>query len=392
MAESLSRGGAGAGAAATAAESIVFARSRESIANGIVNQQRRIRGVKMITESFSLPAEWEPHRATWIAWPHRQSDWPGKSRVIGHVYSEIVRALSRFEDVEILVPSAESLAVAKRMVRRYGADTQRVHFHIRDTNRSWLRDSGAITVRDEQNELIALDWHFNAWAKYEDWALDDGVPEFMAHVRDRRRVQPLHNGKRLVLEGGSIDGNGAGLLLTTEECLLSPIQERNHGSGRADYESVFRQYLGIEKVLWLNRGIHGDDTHGHVDDLARFVGPSTIVTVVENDPADANYAPLQENLERLRGYTDMAGRKLEIVPLPMPRAVMYAGQRLPASYANFYIANGIVLVPTFNDPRDRTALEILAELFPEREVVGIHSVDLVWGLGTLHCLSQQEPQ
>ena len=365
-----------------------------------------------------MPAEWEPHRATWLAWPHRRSDWPGKSRVIPHVYGEIVRILSRHEEIHIVVRADADRTVAKRILRKYAPCAGNVHWEVFATDRSWLRDSGVIfafspgannasaaSVDSAQGrgvhsaeplftpgaKKVALDWGFNAWAKYDDWTHDDLLPAFVADRLKCDSHQPHHNNRRVVLEGGSIDVNGAGLMLTTEECLLSKVQERNPGFARADYETVFDQFLGVKKVLWLNKGIAGDDTHGHVDDLARFVNRNTIVTVVENDPADANYAPLQENHERLRGFTGLDGHKLEIVPLPMPRPMHYAGQRLPASYANFYIANGVVLVPTFNDPADRVALGILADLFPEREVVGIHSVDLVWGLGTLHCMTQQEP-
>ncbi len=343
------------------------------------------------TETFRMPAEWEPHRATWLAWPHRRSDWPGKFPIIPHVYGEIIRVLSRYEAMHILVRSAKEQVAAGRILRKYGPNAANLHFEICDTDRSWLRDSGPIFAISKSGTKTALDWRFNAWAKYDDWTRDDLLPTYTAHVAKVPRVKPEHNGRRVVLEGGSIDVNGAGLMLTTEECLLSEVQERNPGFVRADYEAVFDAYLGVKKVLWLNKGIAGDDTHGHVDDLARFVNPRTIVTVVEDDASDDNYAPLQENLEWLRGYTDLDGRKLEIVPLPMPRPMHYSGQRIPASYANFYIANGVVLVPTFNDPKDRVALGILAELFPDREVVGIHCVDLVWGLGTLHCMTQQEP-
>ena len=338
-----------------------------------------------------MPAEWEPHRATWLAWPHRRSDWPGKFRVIAHVYGEIIRVLSRHEPVHIVVRSVADLGAAKRILRKYDADPANVHWEVRATDRSWVRDSGPIFAFDARGTKTALDWHFNAWAKYDDWKRDDTLPEFVAECRGVPRVQPMFGDHRVVLEGGRIDVNGAGLMLTTEECLLSDVQQRNPGMGRTDYETVFDEYLGVEKVLWLNKGIAGDDTHGHVDDLARFVGPRTVVTVVEDDPADANSAPLLENFERLMGFTDLDGHRLEVVRLPMPRPMVYAGQRLPASYANFYIANGVVLVPTFNDPADRLALGILAELFPGREVIGIHCVDLVWGLGTLHCMTQQEP-
>jgi agmatine deiminase len=341
--------------------------------------------------TYRMPAEWEQHGGTWLAWPHRTSDWPGKITTIVTVYAEIIKAVSRNEIVHLIVPNPVVAACAQAHCVAAHVNMDNLQIHECSTDRSWLRDSGPIFVKNSAGNPIALDWHFNAWAKYRNWKKDDRVPEFVASVRQVARVQPMHNGKRVVLEGGSIDLNGQGLLLTTEECLLSPVQQRNPTFGRADYEAVFHEFLGVEKVLWLNRGIAGDDTHGHVDDLARFVGRNTIVTVLESNPIDDNYAPLQENLDRLKGFTDQNGGKFTIVPLPMPRPVWYDNLRLPASYANFYIGNGIVIVPTFNDPADRVALGILAELFPSREVVGIHCTDLVWGLGTLHCMTQQEP-
>ncbi len=335
---------------------------------------------------FQMPAEWETHAGTWLAWPHRESDWPGKFACIPPVYGEICRVLTQYEPVFLVVADSSMQADAVMQFTASGVNLNRVHFYHASTNRSWLRDSGAIFVRDVANQLTALDWRFNAWAKYEDWQQDDALPGKMATWLNRPAVQPQFQGQPVVLEGGSIDVNGTGRLLTTEECLLSPVQQRNPGLNRADYEAVFRQYLGISETIWLSCGIVGDDTHGHVDDLARFVNPDTVVLVVEQNPHDENYAPLQENRERLQG---VAG--LNVVELPMPQPVYYDGQRLPASYANFLIANGVVLVPTFNDPADRQVLGLLAELFPTRDVIGIHSVDLVWGLGTLHCMSQQQP-
>jgi agmatine deiminase len=340
---------------------------------------------------YCMPAEWAPHQATWLAWPHCHSDWPGKFSAIPLVYAEIVRRLHGAEPVNILVNDAGAQRRATAGLKRVGVDLRRINFQHVPTDRVWMRDSGPTFLLNAHGQKAFLDWRFNAWAKYDDWQKDDAVPSKLAPSLACRSWQPAWNGRRVVLEGGSIDVNGEGLLLTTEECLLSPVQERNPGLARGDYERVFADYLGVKKVLWLNRGIAGDDTHGHVDDLARFVNPRTVVAVVEHNPADGNYRPLQENLERLRGMTDVHGKRLEIVPLPMPEPLYFAGQRLPASYANFYIANGIVLVPTFNDPNDRFALGILAELCPNRKVVGIHAVDLVWGLGTLHCMTQQEP-
>jgi agmatine deiminase len=348
-------------------------------------------------QGFRLPAEWEPHAATWLAWPHQRADWPGKFNVIPWVYVEIVRHLHAAERVHILVQSPAVRRQAERKLRHAGVDLGRVDFHEILMDRGWVRDSGPLgVVRDTATgrEAALVRFGFNAWAKYDNWHRDAELPALVGQALGLPVVaatRPDGSGRPAILEGGSIDGNSQGCLLTTEECLLSDVQQRNPGLTRADYERLFADYFGIRKVLWLGRGIAGDDTHGHVDDLARFVGPRTVVAVVEDDPADVNYAPLRENLERLRGATDPDGRLLEVVPLPMPRPLGFDGQRLPASYANFYIANDRVLVPTFNDPNDRRALGVLAELFPDRTVLGIHAVDLVWGLGTLHCLTQQEP-
>jgi agmatine deiminase len=342
------------------------------------------------TPNYRMPAEWEPQAATWLAWPHRKSDWPGKFSPIRWVYGEIVRTLARYGHVQIVIDESQAREV-KQVLRKVGAEMSRIRLHTLPTDRSWLRDSGAIFVQDAGKQKVALNWHFNGWAKYPDWTLDAHVPKLMAEVSGVPRVQPKWSEHRIVLEGGSIDVNGQGLMLTTEECLLSKTQERNPPMNRADYEAVFRQYLGVQKVLWLNRGIAGDDTHGHVDDLARFVDANTIVIAVEDDKQDENFEPLQENWVRIHEMTNLAGEPFRIVPLPMPRPVIFDGQRLPASYANFYIANGVVIVPTFNDPADHVALKTLSDLFPTRDVIGIYSGDLVFGLGTLHCLTQQEP-
>ncbi|NBO93174.1 MAG: agmatine deiminase family protein, partial [Planctomycetia bacterium] len=260
-----------------------------------------------------------------------------------------------------------------------------------ESDDAWMRDVGPTGVVDRHGEVRGVDWHFNAWAKYNNWHDDDRLPQQIADYLGVERLQPTLNGRRIVLEGGSIDVDGDGLLLTTEECLLSDVQARNPGLTRDQIETVLKENLGVRAVVWLHRGIAGDDTHGHIDDCTRFVAPRTVLTAVEDDAGDANYEPLRENLERLRAFRDPQGQRLEVVTLPMPSPLEFDGQRLPASYANFYIANGRVMVPTFNDTRDREALRIIADLFPGREVVGIHAVDLVWGLGTLHCLTQQEP-
>lgn len=341
---------------------------------------------------WRMPAEWEPHEATWIAWPKNRSDWPGKFAPIPWVYAEIVRHLHVGERVHLLVDDTQVEVRVRKVLRRAGVNLEQVRFFYLPTDRVWTRDYGPLFLTGPGGAVGVTDWLFNAWAKYPDWQRDNEIPGEVAALLELPSWQPECRGRRVVLEGGSIDVNGQGLLLTTEECMLSEVQQRNPELSRADLERVFADYLGVKKVLWLNRGIAGDDTHGHIDDLARFTDPRTIVTVVEENEYDENYAPLRENLELLRGMTDVDGHKLHVVKLPMPEPVVFRGQRLPASYANFYIANDRVLVPTFNAPQDRLALGVLAELFPDRKVVGIHAVDLVWGLGTLHCLTQQQPR
>ncbi|HTX41748.1 MAG TPA: agmatine deiminase family protein [Acidobacteriaceae bacterium] len=350
---------------------------------------------------FRMPAEWEPHRATWIAWPHNLRDWPGKLLPIPWVYAEIVRHLSRAEDVHILVNNAALERRATGVLRRAGANLSRVKFHQWKTDRVWTRDSGPIFVKRDrlgsQAERLAItNWKFNAWAKYPDWRHDDQIPARVAdslHLPQCTPTIATPNGPhRVVLEGGSIDVNGQGTLITTEECLLSEVQRRNPGVSRQQLEKVLRDYLGIEQVIWLNRGIVGDDTHGHVDDIARFVGPNTIVAAVEPNRRDENHLPLEENLDRLKSARNLQGRPFRVIELPMPEPVIFDRQRLPASYANFYIANGRVLVPTLNHSVDRKALNILADAFPSREVVGIYCGDLIWGLGAVHCMTQQQPE
>jgi agmatine deiminase len=329
---------------------------------------------------YRMPAEWAPHAATWLAWPHNREDWPGKFAPIAWVYCDIVRKLARVERVRILVEDEDLEQDARGKLKRAGADLNAVEFFRGGTDRVWTRDYCPLFVKGPQGEVAITNWRFNGWAKYDNWKRDDSVPSALAKRLKMRQWKP-----GLVLEGGSIDVNGAGLLLTTEECLLSPVQARNPGLSREQIEQALSDYLGVDKVVWLGRGIAGDDTHGHVDDLARFVSPETVVLVSEPDRSDANYEPLRENREILRRYP------LRVVKVPMPAPVVFNGQRLPASYANFYIANRLVLVPTFNDPADRVALDTLARLFTDREVVGIHALDLVWGLGTLHCMTQQQP-
>jgi len=343
---------------------------------------------------YRMPAEWEPHAATILGWPHEPKDWPGKLAPIPWVYGEVVRHLTPGERVRILVDDAASEKRARGLLTRVGVDLGQVDFFRIPTDRSWTRDTCPLFVkRDRDGAVAATDWKFNGWAKYPNHRRDDAVPARLAARLGRERFVAMGGdpARQVVLEGGSIEVDGAGTLMTTEECLLSPIQARNPELTREELDIALADYLGIRKVLWLGEGIAGDDTHGHVDDLARFVGPHTVVLASETNPGDANFRALAENRERLEAVTTADGERIDVVRLPMPAPVMLDGIRLPASYANFYIGNAAVLVPTFNDPADRRALGILAELFPTRKVVGIHAVDLVWGLGTLHCMTQQEP-
>ncbi|HEX5437612.1 MAG TPA: agmatine deiminase family protein [Gemmatimonadaceae bacterium] len=341
-----------------------------------------------------MPAEWAPHDATWLAWPHHHADWPGKFETIPWVYAEIVRVLYEHERVEILCHDDDVRAQAIATLRAHGIDLRCVRCHIVPTDRSWLRDSGPTGVLEPDGAMHWVAWRFNGWAKYENHTCDAGVALAVAELSGRPVEQAIRpdTGAPLVLEGGGIETNGEGTLLVTEEWLLSDEQVRNPGLGRSGYERAFARYLGIDRTIWLGAGCVGDDTHGHVDDVARFVDAHTIVLAYEADPADANHARSAGNLRRLEHAAEGMPGGLRIVPIPFPRPVIMDGVRLPASYANFYIANGVVLVPTFNDVSDRVALATLAELFPGRAVVGIHAVDLVWGLGTLHCLTQQEPR
>jgi agmatine deiminase len=392
-----------------------------------------------------MPAEWEPHAATWLAWPHYRDDWPGKFEPIPWVYAEIIRNLAKHERVELIVRNAAAARQARRVLERADAPSANIRFHRWPTNRVWLRDSGCIFVTSGQSgfanfptsratnaremghpvnscpSLIPLKLRFNGWAKYSNWRHDEKIGSLIAKAaiptsrakgaremghptiptlfrkeRERRVghpqvIHPLSDGKRVVLEGGSIDVNGAGTIITTEECLLSKVQERNPHMTRVHYEKVFADYLGCSNTIWLGRGIAGDDTHGHVDDLTRFVAKDTVVTMVEHNSKDENHAPLLANLRRLEAARDQDGKQLTIVEFPMPQPVVFEGRRLPASYANFYIANGVVLVPVFNCTNDRIALNTLAQLFPTREIIPIYSGDFIWGLGAMHCMTQQQP-
>lgn len=338
-----------------------------------------------------MPAEWEPHSATWIAWPHHEPDWPGKLEAVMWAYAEIVRALSRSEVVEILCNDMDSCEVAAGRLASHHVDSSLFRLHIVPTDRVWLRDSAPTAVLRD-GSLHWVGWTFNGWAKYDNYSSDALVPDVVRDIsrRPMLRAQRPDGMGPLVLEGGGIETNGAGTLLVTEEWLLSDVQVRNPGMTRKQYEEAFATYLGISRTVWLGEGCVGDDTHGHVDDVARFTAVDTVVLAYEEDPADENHARSRDNLRRLEHASGR--RPLRVIKLPFPEPVMMRGDRLPASYANFYVCNTAVLVPTFNDPADRIALHTLADLFPGRRVVGIHATDLVWGLGTIHCLTQQQPK
>lgn len=369
---------------------------------------------------YRMPAEWEPHASTWLAWPHFRGDWPGKFDPIPWVYAEIIRNLARHERVSLIVQSEREEKRVRAVLEQADAFSDNVCLHRWRTDRVWTRDSGCIfltcgagtpardnrggheftravdaprkrTALAPEGTTLALHFQFNAWAKYDNYKDDAKLGARMAKAADARVVHPMSGEERVVLEGGAIDVNGRGTLLTTEECLLSTTQQRNPSMDRTAYEQLFADYFGIQSVIWLGEGIEGDDTHGHVDDLARFVAPDTVVTMIESNAQRANYSALQHNLGRLKAARDQEGERLNVVEIPMPRPVVFEGRLLPASYANFYIANGVVLVPVFNDPNDRIALNTLAELFRDREIVPIYSGDLIWGFGAMHCMTQQEP-
>jgi agmatine deiminase len=363
--------------------------------------------IEMITKQspvelgYSMPAEWAPHAATWLGWPHNESDWPDKIDTIRWVYGEMVRKITQGEIVRLLVRSKAEAKLAASYLKRAKCDLKKVQFVVHPTNRGWTRDSGPIHVtrsvprsalRTPRSEKAIVHFHFNAWAKYSNWQFDTKVPETAAALLKRPLFDAQFNGKKFVIEGGGIEVNGRGTLLTTEECYQHPsIQVRNKGMTKAQYDEQFKKYLGVKNVLWLVAGPVGDDTHGHIDDICRFTDHKTLVLIKETNKKDPNYKPLEENWERIQDLRLEDGSKPEVVALPMPAPLYYKDWRLPASYANFYIANSCVIVPTFNDPNDRVALGILGELFRDRPVIGIHAVDLVLGFGSLHCLTQQEP-
>jgi agmatine deiminase len=340
---------------------------------------------------YAMPAEWEPHAATWLGWPHHANDWPGKFEVIPWIYGEMIRKISAGESIRLLVRHEQDKQFAHHICKSVGVDLRKIKFVIHPTNRGWTRDTGPIFVKRE-NETAIVHFHFNGWAKYDNWRKDTRVPETAAKLLGKKLFHAECNGKPFVIEGGGIELNGRGTLISTEECYLDPkIQVRNPGLGKKEIETTLKNYLGTKNIFWLAKGPKGDDTHGHIDDICRFVNAETLVLVREKNPRDENYRSLAENWERIKDLRLENGAKPEIVELPMPSPLYFDGVRLPASYANFYIGNAAVIVPTFNDPNDRVALGILGELFRDRPVIGIHAVDLVWGFGSLHCLTQQQP-
>jgi agmatine deiminase len=346
----------------------------------------------MTTNNRRFPAEWENQQGILLCFPHNGKDWPGKFEAIQWAFVEFIKKVATYETVFLVVIDDKLKETVTGMLEMAHVNLENVSFIIQKTNRSWMRDSGPIIIKNgEQRE--ALNFNFNGWAKYKNFQLDKHIPATVANFLDIPLTQVVYKGKPVIVEGGAIDSNGRGTLLTSEECLMHPdIQVRNPNFTKADYEAVFKEYLGITNVIWLGNGVEGDDTHGHIDDLCRFINEDTIVTIVETDPKDNNYLPLQDNLKRLQNAKLENGKSPVIVALPMPKRLDFEDLRLPASYANFLILNKCVLVPTFNDPNDRKALNILAECFPDREIIGISAIDLIWGFGTLHCLSQQIPE
>jgi agmatine deiminase len=343
------------------------------------------------TNNRRFPAEWENQQGILLCFPHNGNDWPGKYEAIQWAFVEFIKKVAIYETVFLVVADEKLKEKITGMLERACVNGVNISFIIQKTNRSWMRDSGPIVIKNGE-EREALNFNFNGWAKYKNYKLDKNLPATVAQFLDIPLTQVIYKGKPVIIEGGAIDSNGKGTLLTSEECLMHPdIQVRNPNFTKADYEAVFKEYLGVTNVIWLGNGIEGDDTHGHIDDLCRFINEDTIVTIIETNTEDNNYLPLQDNLKRLQSAKLENGNSPIIVALPMPKRLDFEDLRLPASYANFLILNKCVLVPTFNDPNDRKALNILAECFPDREVIGISAIDLIWGFGTLHCLSQQIP-
>jgi agmatine deiminase len=339
-----------------------------------------------LLKGFHFPAEWAPHTATWLSWPHKEESWPGKIVSIYKPYCDFIKAVSEGELVRINVLNEQMSAFAKEQLVQAGVDLKRIEFFEFPTNDAWCRDHGpAFLINTDTKEKVIVDWNYNAWGnKYPPYDLDDVIP---TKIAKHFNLPVYHPG--IVMEGGSVDFNGKGTVLSSTACLLN--ENRNPHLNQEQIEGYLRNYYGVEQVLWVGDGIVGDDTDGHIDDITRFVNEDTVVTAIEENRADENYHILQENLQTLKTMRLLNGKQLNVIELPMPDAVYYEGQRLPASYANFYISNAAVVVPTYRSKNDDRTLDILTACFPGRKVIGIDSTDIVWGLGSFHCLSQQEP-
>ena len=340
-------------------------------------------------ENLRMPAEWEEQKSTWIAWPHNKKDWPNKFDFIPEIFAEIISHISKGQKVNILIENNVLKKRAILILKNFKVNFSNIRFSLCKTDRAWLRDSFPIFVKNK-NKKILLNWKFNSWAKYKNFKKDNSIINKVKKVLKLQSISPVFNRRKVVLEGGAIDVNGNGTLITTEECLLSKIQQRNSGFKKHDYEKIFFNYFGIRKIIWLKRGIVGDDTHGHIDDLARFVSENTIFLAYERNKKDVNYKILRNNFRILKKLDDF--KKLKIIKIPMPEAKYIEGTRVPASYLNFYIANKVILVPTFNDKKDKLVLKMFRKYFKNRKVVPIDCSILIWGFGAIHCMTQQEPK
>ena len=339
--------------------------------------------------NLRMPAEWEKQKSTWIAWPHNKRDWPDKFEFIPYVFCQIISKISKYQKVNILIERQKIKRKISLFLKKYSASTNNINFIVCKTNRAWLRDSFPIFVKNKLNQRILVDWGFNGWAKYKNFNYDNKICLKIKNFLKLRSISPVLKNKKIILEGGSIDVNGKGTLLTTKECLLSNIQARNPGMKKKEYEYTFKKFLGIKKVVWLNKGIAGDDTHGHIDDIARFVGEKKIFIAYEKNKNDINYKSLRENYEIIK--KTIGKKNVKLFKIPMPKAKYINGVRVPATYLNFYIANKVVLVPIFNDNNDKVVISIFKKHFKNRKIIPIDCSLLIWGFGAIHCMTQQEP-
>ena len=340
---------------------------------------------------YRMPAEWEPQKSTWIAWPHNKSDWPGKFNEIPWVFGKIISTLSLDQPVNILVQGNSHKKKVVFILNILGAKIKNIKLIVCKTDRAWARDFLPIFLKDKKNRNILSNWQFNAWAKYKNYRNDNKAYLKVKKFKKMKVISPIHMRKKIVLEGGSIDVNGNGLILTTKQCLLSKVQQRNKNFKIHDYNQIFNKFFGVRKVIWLNKGIYGDDTNGHIDDIARFVSKNKIFIAKENNLKDKNFKNLNENIKLIKKFKRLHKEKLKVIYLPMPKAKFIDGIRVPASYLNFYIANKVVLVPSFNDTNDKIVIKIFKKHFKNRKIISINCSKLVWGFGTIHCMTQQEP-